>query len=48
MQVKRARGVTLVMVTHDPSVAAIADAQLVLRDGQPVRGETTAIGSRPA
>ena len=28
------------MVTHDPSVAAIADAQLVLRDGRPVDAET--------
>ena len=48
LQVKRARGVTLVMVTHDPSVAAIADAQLVLCDGRPVEAETTATGSRPA
>ena len=37
LQVRRTRGVTLVMVTHDPSVAAIADERLVLRDGRPVR-----------
>ncbi len=36
LQVKAARGVTLVMVTHDPSIAAIADARLVLRDGRQV------------
>jgi putative ABC transport system ATP-binding protein len=41
VQVRRARGVTLVLVTHDPSIAAIADVQLTLRDGQPVPGEAT-------
>jgi putative ABC transport system ATP-binding protein len=39
LQVRRTRGVTLVMVTHDPSVAAIADERLVLRDGRPVESE---------
>ena len=39
MQVRRTRGVTLVMVTHDASVAAIADDRLVLRDGRPVVSE---------
>ncbi|MDA1093791.1 MAG: ABC transporter ATP-binding protein [Acidobacteria bacterium] len=43
LQVRRTRGVTLVLVTHDPHVAAIADSQLVLRDGRPV-AEATAIG----
>jgi putative ABC transport system ATP-binding protein len=42
LQVKRARGATLVLVTHDRSVAAIADVQLMLRDGSPVIDETTA------
>jgi putative ABC transport system ATP-binding protein len=37
--VRRNRGVTLVMVTHDPQVAAIADERLVLRDGRPVVSE---------
>jgi putative ABC transport system ATP-binding protein len=36
LQVRRSRGVTLVLVTHDPNVAAIADERLVLRDGRPV------------
>jgi putative ABC transport system ATP-binding protein len=42
LQVRRARGVTLVLVTHDHSIAAVADVQLTLRDGQPVSDETTA------
>jgi hypothetical protein len=33
--------VTLVMVTHDQNVAAIADDRLVLRDGRPVIEEST-------
>lgn len=36
LQAGRARGATLVLVTHDPAVAAVADAQLTLRDGQQV------------
>ena len=39
LQVRRTRGVTLVMVTHDANVAAIADERLVLRDGRPVVSE---------
>ena len=39
LQVRRSRGVTLVLVTHDPSVAAVADDRLVLRDGRPVVSE---------
>jgi putative ABC transport system ATP-binding protein len=42
LHVRRTRGVTLVLVTHDRSIAAIADVQLVLRDGSPVTDETTA------
>jgi putative ABC transport system ATP-binding protein len=38
LQVRRSRGVTLVLVTHDPSVAAVADDRLVLRDGKTVPG----------
>ena len=41
LQVRRSRGVTLVMVTHDPNVAAVADDRLVLRDGRPVAEEST-------
>lgn len=36
LQVKRVRQATLVLVTHDGSVAAVADRRLVLRDGRPV------------
>jgi len=39
LQVRRSRGVTLVLVTHDPNVAAVADDRLVLRDGRPVASE---------
>jgi putative ABC transport system ATP-binding protein len=42
LHVKQSRGVTLVLVTHDRSIADIADVQLVLRDGRPVDAETTA------
>ena len=50
LQVRRSRGVTLVLVTHDPNVAAIADDRLLLRDGRPVvsereRGES--LGTSP-
>ena len=37
-EMRRSRGVTLVLVTHDPTVAAIADARLELLDGRPVHG----------
>ena len=39
LQVRRTRNVTLVLVTHDPAVAAVADDRLVLRDGRPVVSE---------
>jgi putative ABC transport system ATP-binding protein len=50
LQVRRSRGVTLVLVTHDPNVAAVADDRLVLRDGRPVvseieRGESRVTGT---
>jgi putative ABC transport system ATP-binding protein len=50
LQVRRTRGVTLVLVTHDRSIAAVADVQLTLRDGAPVIDETTAMaaGAMPA
>jgi putative ABC transport system ATP-binding protein len=38
----RARSATLVLVTHDAAVAAIADARLTLRDGRPAAEDTTA------
>jgi len=34
--VRRTRGATLVLVTHDPELAALADTRLALRDGRRV------------
>ncbi len=34
LQIHRARGTTLVLVTHDPEIAAIADVTVRLRDGR--------------
>jgi putative ABC transport system ATP-binding protein len=50
LNVRKTRGVTLVLVTHDLNVAAIADDRLVLRDGRPVvsefeRGESAAMSA---
>jgi putative ABC transport system ATP-binding protein len=39
LDVRRTRRVTLVLVTHDPSVAAVADRRLMLRDGRAVTSE---------
>ena len=36
LDVRRARGSTLVLVTHDAELASLADTRLVLRDGRPV------------
>ena len=36
LEVRRTRRVTLVLVTHDTHVAAVADERLELRDGRPV------------
>jgi putative ABC transport system ATP-binding protein len=36
LNVRRARTATLVLVTHDAELAALADTRLVLRDGRPV------------
>jgi putative ABC transport system ATP-binding protein len=46
LRVQRARGSTLVLVTHDAELAALADARLVLRDGRPVAEDEHA--RRPA
>ena len=37
LDVHRTRTTTLVLVTHDAELAALADARLVLRDGRPVQ-----------
>jgi putative ABC transport system ATP-binding protein len=42
LSVRAARKVTLVLVTHDSEIAALADAKLTLRDGRPVPELTTA------
>ncbi len=43
LSVRRTRQATLVLVTHDPEIAALADARLTLRDGRPVPEATTAL-----
>jgi ABC-type lipoprotein export system ATPase subunit len=37
--IHRSRGTTVVLVTHDAELAALADARLVLRDGRVVENE---------
>jgi putative ABC transport system ATP-binding protein len=46
MDVNRRRGCTLVLVTHDPELAALADEVVVLRDGRLV--EHREMGARAA
>jgi putative ABC transport system ATP-binding protein len=36
LDVRRSRGSTLVLVTHDAELASLADTKLALRDGRPV------------
>ena len=43
LTVRRARRSTLVLVTHDAELAALADARLVLRDGRPVDAPAEAL-----
>jgi putative ABC transport system ATP-binding protein len=42
LEVRRSRGSTLVLVTHDAGLAALADSRLVLRDGRPVHDQVEA------
>jgi ABC-type lipoprotein export system ATPase subunit len=37
LNVNRARGTTIVLVTHDPELAALADVTVALRDGRVAR-----------
>ena len=41
MAINRTRGTTVVLVTHDADLAALADARLLLRDGAVVTRETS-------
>jgi putative ABC transport system ATP-binding protein len=41
-QIHRARGTTLVLVTHDRDLAALADVRLMMRDGHVVERQWTA------
>jgi putative ABC transport system ATP-binding protein len=43
LEVRRSRGATLILVTHDAELAALADSRLVLRDGRPVRTDVEAV-----
>ena len=47
LTVRKARGATLVIVTHDASVAAVADARLTLRDGRSVEATASPVGVTP-
>ena len=42
LSVNRTRGTTLVLVTHDPELAGVADQVIALRDGRVVRTTTRA------
>lgn len=39
LSINRDRGTTLVLVTHDPDLARVADARIALRDGRVIRSE---------
>jgi putative ABC transport system ATP-binding protein len=45
---RHSTGATLVLVTHDPAVAALADRRVHLRDGRIERIEPRAVGAEPA
>jgi len=44
LDVRRQRQTTMMLVTHDADLAALADSRLVLRDGRPVNGESRVPG----
>ncbi|MGB2714287.1 MAG: ABC transporter ATP-binding protein [Vicinamibacterales bacterium] len=49
LSINRDRGTTLVLVTHDPELARVADVTIALRDGQVVRSEDArALAARSA
>lgn len=48
LDVNRTRNTTLVLVTHDPELAAVADVSIALRDGRVVqRAERATAGAAP-
>jgi putative ABC transport system ATP-binding protein len=48
LAINRDRGTTLVLVTHDPDLARVADMSVALRDGRVVHAvEPRAVGARP-
>jgi putative ABC transport system ATP-binding protein len=47
LDIHRARNTTLVLVTHDPEIAAIADMTVALRDGRIVRVTESEPADRP-
>lgn len=44
----RANGTTVIIVTHEPTIAAYADREIIVRDGQIAPDHFAANGSRPA
>ena len=46
LSLTRSRGTTLIVVTHDPSLARSADRILELRDGKLITGETARVPAR--
>lgn len=44
----RANGTTVIIVTHEPTIAAYADREIIVRDGQIAPDHLAANGSRPA
>jgi putative ABC transport system ATP-binding protein len=45
LDAQRRRGTTMVLVTHDLELAALADRRLVLRDGRPVEQPAQPVGT---
>jgi putative ABC transport system ATP-binding protein len=43
LNVRKQRQTTMILVTHDPELAALADTRLVLRDGRPVQTPAEAL-----
>ena len=44
----RANGTTVIIVTHEPTIAAYADREIIVRDGQIAPDHLAANDSRPA